>query len=277
MKISACLAVYNEEQRIRYTLQSFQWCDEIIVLDKMSTDKTVEICKSFGAKVLEIPNREDYDPSEWNILKECSGDWIISITASDIIDKSLAIEIMKQIEILPEDIGCINVPFKNYILGIEEEHSPWHGSPRMKVFRNNNYIINDDVHGALSLINSNSYTIPDSFGFFSHLTHVSLDMMLERHIRYWRGEANMYSKKSLIPAFKEIWRAVKETIKIRKTYMIGWDGIALTFAYVSYYMFSFLYIWESRRNSKAAILYDELRRNNYEEWKDFNDTVNTIE
>ena len=270
MRISAILAVYNEEHRIQYTMQSLQWCDEIIVIDKTSTDKTVEICKSFGAKVFVIPNTSAYNVSEYDYLKECTGDWILSATASDIIDRSLAMEIKKQIETLPEEYGCINVPFRNYILGIEDERSPWHGSPRMKIFRNGNYVINNDVDGALSLVNNKAYTIPEKYGFFSHLTHVSLDMMLDRHTRYWRGEAEMYQEKSLVPAFKAFWESVKEVSKRRKTFFLGWEGIALSFAYVSYFMFSFLYIWEHRRKNKAEDIYKKLREQNTKDWDNCN-------
>ena len=266
MKISAFLPVYNEESRIKYTLQSFQWCDEIIILDKSSTDNTVSICKNYTTKVIEIPNSNAYESSEFNYLDKCNGDWIVIVTASDIIDRSLAMEIRKQIKILPEDIGCIEVPFKNYIFGIEEKRSPWHGSHRIKVFRKDNYLINKDVHGALSFKNLKTYKIPEQFGFFSHLTHVSVDMMLDRHMRYWRGEAEMNKERTLTPAFERVWESAKETIRRRKTFFLGWDGIALTFAYVSYYMFSFLYIWEKRRNGKAAKVYKELREKNIEDW-----------
>lgn len=269
MSITAFMAVYNEEHRIRYTLQSLQWCDEIIVVDKTSQDKTVDICKEYGAKVFIIPNSKSFSVSEYDYMKECTGDWIMTVTASDIIDKSLAMEVRRQIEILPAEIGCINVPFNNYILGIEDERSPWHGSSRMRIFRRSNYVINNGVHDALSLKNHKSYTIPTKYGYFSHLTHVSLDMMLDRHTRYWRGEAEMYDKKNLIPAFEAFWESLKETIKRRKTFLLGWNGVALTFAYVSYYMFSFLYIWEGRRNNKAAKIYQELREKNSKEWNGY--------
>ena len=127
-------------------------------------------------------------------------------------------------------------------------------------------MINKDVHGALSFKNLKTYKIPEQFGFFSHLTHVSVDMMLDRHMRYWRGEAEMNKERTLTPAFERVWESAKETIRRRKTFFLGWDGIALTFAYVSYYMFSFLYIWEKRRNGKAAKVYKELREKNIEDW-----------
>ena len=70
MTISAIISTYNEEKRIAYALESLMWCDEIILLDKKSQDKTVEIASSFGNKVqiFEIENKPYFDPNEWTFL-----------------------------------------------------------------------------------------------------------------------------------------------------------------------------------------------------------------
>lgn len=52
MKLSLCIATYNEEAFIRYPLDSaLELADEVIIVDGGSTDKTVEIAKSYGPKV----------------------------------------------------------------------------------------------------------------------------------------------------------------------------------------------------------------------------------
>ncbi len=42
--LSAVLMTLNEEKRVRPTLESLDWADEIVVLDFQSTDRTVDIC-----------------------------------------------------------------------------------------------------------------------------------------------------------------------------------------------------------------------------------------
>lgn len=65
MKISACINTFNEESNIKELIENLKDCDEIIIGDDNSTDKTQEIAKSMGAKVvtrnkyLDIPTQED--------------------------------------------------------------------------------------------------------------------------------------------------------------------------------------------------------------------------
>jgi len=61
MGISAFIPVYNEEKRITYALTSLQWCDEIILLDKSSTDSTVDLAKQYDkVKVFQMENFSTY-------------------------------------------------------------------------------------------------------------------------------------------------------------------------------------------------------------------------
>ena len=52
MKISGIVLVKNEEGLISDCLESLSWVDEIIVVDNGCTDKTVEIAKDKGAKIV---------------------------------------------------------------------------------------------------------------------------------------------------------------------------------------------------------------------------------
>ena len=265
--ISAFVPVYNESSRIKYAIQSLKWCDEIFVLDKSSEDNTVELAKKYGAtSVKVIPNTSSYDVNEFLYLQELKGEWVVIFTASDIIDRSLAEQIVKIVNTAPEDVGSIDVPLKRYIHGVEGKKSPWYSDKRTRfLFRKDNIRTNsNDPHTAISLINKKSISIPSSYGYLYHLTHVDMDIMMERHIRYWRAEGENYQNDSLRPAFQSILGAIKITIK-RNTFLGGWDYVALAIAYIGYYMMSFLYKWEHKRGT-ATILYSNLRENNYLEW-----------
>ena len=117
MRISAFLPVLNEEKRISYALNSLVgWCDEIIVLDKGSSDNTKSICKNFGSKVTfyEILDTTDINYEINFFLKNCNTEWFIIFTASDIIHPILAFEIKSIIR--DTNFSVISIPFRRYVL-----------------------------------------------------------------------------------------------------------------------------------------------------------------
>lgn len=268
MSISAFLPVFNEEKRIKYALNSLQWCDEIIVLDKTSTDNTVEIAREFGAKVFIMPNSETYDVSEFDYFKYCSSEWIIMFTASDIIDPELAFEIFRLTQKVSFEYDIIEVPFKRYILGLENKRSPWFGKYNRCVFRKSVLKINkNEVHGAIAFESRRVFTLKVfKDKAIHHLTHETVDSMIDRHIRYWRTEGANYNEQSLKYALIDVFRGVKRVIIDRKTFLLGWSGLALICAYLSYMMMSFVYKWEKKK-SNAVETYSNIREQMIKDWE----------
>ena len=53
MQVSAIVLTFNEEANIARCLASLAWCDDIVVVDSASTDRTIEICAEYGARVVQ--------------------------------------------------------------------------------------------------------------------------------------------------------------------------------------------------------------------------------
>lgn len=93
-KISVCLATYNEESNIRGCLNSVKdLAAEIIIVDGGSSDKTVEIAKSFGAKVIITDNPPIFHINKQKALEETSCEWILQLDADERVSLKLAKEI----------------------------------------------------------------------------------------------------------------------------------------------------------------------------------------
>ena len=52
-KISAIIPTFNEEHNIASAIDAVSWADEVIVVDSLSSDKTVEIAKQKGVRLLQ--------------------------------------------------------------------------------------------------------------------------------------------------------------------------------------------------------------------------------
>lgn len=96
IKISAAIATFNEESNIKDCLESIKdLVDEIVIVDGISSDKTVEIAKSFGAKVTLKKNQPMFHINKQLSFDLSKGDWILYLDADERVSKGLAEEIKK--------------------------------------------------------------------------------------------------------------------------------------------------------------------------------------
>lgn len=96
MKLSVAIATHNEEENIRKCLDSVKnIADEIVIVDGSSTDKTVEIAKEFGAKILVKDNPVMFHINKQKAIDLSTGDWILQLDADEVLSKSLSEEIKR--------------------------------------------------------------------------------------------------------------------------------------------------------------------------------------
>jgi glycosyltransferase involved in cell wall biosynthesis len=100
VNLSVVLITHNEESNLARTLESVQplardGAGEIIVVDSGSTDRTVEIAESFGAKVF-AEAWKGYSAQKNSAIEKASGDWILSLDA----DEEVSADLARQIELV---------------------------------------------------------------------------------------------------------------------------------------------------------------------------------
>jgi tetratricopeptide (TPR) repeat protein len=107
--ISLCMIVKNESENLPRALNSVKdYADEIIIVDTGSTDDTVEIAKSFGAKVYFYSWNDDFASARNEALRHATCDWILSMDADDEMNGE---DIAKLKEYLKEtDAAGLSIP-----------------------------------------------------------------------------------------------------------------------------------------------------------------------
>lgn len=124
--ISAVILSKNSEGKIAHTLASLKgWADEIVVVDGLSTDRTVEICKMYGAKVISHEFAGDFG-QERNIgIDNSSGDWILQLDTDEIVTEGFKREADRM---LSRESDCVAYKFlrKNFFLGHFMKHGGWY-------------------------------------------------------------------------------------------------------------------------------------------------------
>jgi len=260
--ISVVVVVYNEEGRIENFLKSFLWADEIIVVDKSSTDRTIEIARNFTKNIICVPY-SDASGSFKIGIDAARNLWVLTLTASDIIHPRLASKILLLINDPEFDYDVISLPFAIYVFGISDpKRSPWNITSKQWLWKKNVIITSDEVHNETSHASQKIFVMsPSSEENLYHLTHGNLEIFLERHTRYARLEALKFTDELL--AFKKcrwmLWRSIRLVLFKQKTYLLGWNGLALGLAYILYFILIYLFVWE-RFRGPGDEKYTEIRK-----------------
>lgn len=104
--LSVVLATYNEEENIGDCLSSVKdIASEIIIVDGTSQDRTVEIAKSLGAKVVVTQNHPIFHINKQKALELAKEKWILQLDADERVTKDLAEEISKVIEMSDTEVA----------------------------------------------------------------------------------------------------------------------------------------------------------------------------
>jgi glycosyltransferase involved in cell wall biosynthesis len=143
--LSVVIITHNEEANIASALESVMPLvthgkGEIIVVDSHSTDRTVEIAQSYGAKIF-IEEWKGYAAQKNSAVSKASGAWILSLDA----DESLNPDLIKEIEnqLASESNTGFWVPRKNYFLGRWIRHGGFWPDPKLRLIRRELAIFQD--------------------------------------------------------------------------------------------------------------------------------------
>ncbi|MBO6144496.1 MAG: glycosyltransferase family 2 protein [Prevotella sp.] len=90
-KISVVINTYNAELHLEKVLQSVGDFDEVVVCDMESTDRTVEIARSYGCRVVTFPkaNHKSAEPARTFAIQSATSKWVLVVDADELITPEL--------------------------------------------------------------------------------------------------------------------------------------------------------------------------------------------
>lgn len=133
-QISVYIIAYNEAEKVRATIESVQWADEIIVVDSWSTDGTADLAVELGARVIQV-KFNGFGDLRNHAIAACTHPWIFSLDADERCTTEAAEEI-KRITESPDSADAFWTPRRNYFMGRWIKHSGWYPNYRQpQLFR----------------------------------------------------------------------------------------------------------------------------------------------
>jgi glycosyltransferase involved in cell wall biosynthesis len=281
MNFSVVIITFNEEANIGRTLTSVKPLvadgkGEIIVVDSGSTDRTVEIAKSFGAKVF-VEEWKGYAAQKNSALDKATGDWILSLDADEEADSELITELTGRSDdkVLPggnspewcltmgqagqgqeflkgRTIGFF-VRRKNHFLGRWLKHGGFWPDPKLRFFlrgsgRFEDRAVHEDVR-----IDGRTKLIPH--GALAHHSYPTLSDYIEHMNRYSSLGAQMVAEKGKVhfSLMNIVLRPLATFVYnyfFRLGFLDGREGLLLHLYHAVYVSWKYAKAWElSRKQS----------------------------
>ncbi len=180
-KLSVVLAVYNEEANLKQCLDGVKdlaW--EIVIVDGGSSDKTIDIAKSFNAKIIKTSNPPNFHINKNKAIDAADGDWILQLDADETVTPGLAGEIKKVLE-ENLDINGYWVPRSNYFLGRFLKKGGQYPDYTLRLYRKGKgRLPGKDVHEQATVDGKVGYLKNDLL----HLRDKNFNIYIERWNRY---------------------------------------------------------------------------------------------
>ena len=171
--VCACIIARDEEQRLPAALASVAFCDEVVVVDSGSSDRTVELAQSAGARVIEHP-WQGFGAQRNVALDGATGDWILEIDADERITPPLRREIEAFLADEPDGVDICAVPCRDLLMGGRLGPSAKYPKYRLRLFRRGAY-----RHDERLAVHEGLWAFGRTWAFEGDLEHVLADTLGE--------------------------------------------------------------------------------------------------
>ena len=257
MILSVVIITHNEEANIGRTLASVQPLvadgkGEIIVVDSGSTDRTVEIAKSHGARVF-IEDWKGFAAQKNSAIDKATGDWVLSLDADEELSDGLRQEVEEICHGPAEDgFGSENgywLKRQNYFLGRALRHGGFWPDPKLRMFRRGmGRMENRAVHEAFQvtgplgtlydpLLHHSYPTLTDYIDHINHYSSLGAEMAVAKRPRGF----------SLFNIVVRPWATFTYNYIFRLGFLDGREGLLLHLYHAVYVSWKYAKAWELSR------------------------------
>lgn len=243
MGLSVILITKNEEANLKDCLESISFANEIIVVDSQSSDKTVEIAQSFGAKVENTSDWPGFGPQKNRALNLATQDWVLSIDADERVTPELKDEILAVINGI-SSADCYAIPRLSWYCGRFIKHSGWYPDYVDRLFKRGSAKFSDHLVHERLLPNG---TVKKLKHHFLHYSFKNFSQVLQKIDGYSTASAEQALKKgkksSVLKAIGHGLWAFFRTYFLRLGFLDGQQGLALAISNAEGTYYRYIKIW----------------------------------
>ncbi|MBN4076551.1 glycosyltransferase family 2 protein [Gemmatimonas aurantiaca] len=245
--LSVTIITRNEEANIAECLESVAWASEKIVVDSGSTDKTIEIAREHGARIVEIAWLGFGDAKQQG-LDSATEDWVLSLDADERVTPELAQEIRDCL--VGAEVDGFKIPRLTRFVDTWIHHSGWYPGYILRLFRRDKARFSDSlVHERVKLDGETKLLK----NHLLHYSYSSLEDYLLRMSRYTSLAAEeMFVAGKRFALWQPLLKAPAAFVKcflIRRGFLDGWAGLQIAVLSAMYVFTKYAKLGELERLS----------------------------
>lgn len=253
--LSVAIITLNEEDNLARTLASVRFADEVVVVDSGSTDRTVEIAKSFGVRVFSESWR-GFALQKNFAISQCAGTWVLSLDADEELTDELQAEILSMLDadaqMMPQVDGY-RLRLRHIFLGRWMRYGGYYPDLKLRLFRritsSGPALFTDrPVHESVQVAGRVETMKKD----FLHHGYPNLEIYLEHMNRYSTLGARLIAAKgkvsrswllfcwnvAVVPLLTFVWNYV-----FRLGFLDGREGLLLHLYHSAYISWKYAKAW----------------------------------
>jgi len=261
-QISVVINTFNEEKNIRSAIKSVDWADEILVCDMYSEDKTSEIAKKMGAKVV-FHKREGFvEPARNFAISKASNEWVLVLDADEIISPDLAKRIQEIVK-KTKSHDFIQIPRKNIIFGKWMRAAGWWPDYQVRLFKKGQVIWSDMIHSQPETTGQGLTLPPEEKYTIVHNNYQTISQFVERINRYTTVESEELIRTGYKFSWKDlIEKPVSEFLSrffANRGFEDGLHGLVLSLLQSFSFIIVYLKVWEKGRFKEENITISDVK------------------
>jgi len=117
VSISILVLTFNEEINIGACLDSVRWSDDVVVLDSFSSDRTVEMARRQGARVIQRPFDNYAAQRNFGLALDFQHPWVLMLDADERVPPDLQAEMLQATQSAPPDVDLFRMRRRDHLFG----------------------------------------------------------------------------------------------------------------------------------------------------------------
>jgi glycosyltransferase involved in cell wall biosynthesis len=252
-EVSAIVVCFNEEERIEACLEGLRWCDEIVVVDSFSTDRTPEICRRYTERFYQRP-WAGYGDQKAHAHSLATKDWVLLVDSDERVSAALRQEILAALSGDSKGCAAYAVPRLVYYLRRWWWRGGWYPDYDIRLFRRERGTWGGSEPHEKILVDGKVRRLKNHL---EHYTYRNIDDHIQRINRFTSissGELKKTGRRWRLSdvLLRPAARFVRSYI-LQRGFMEGFAGFYVALSSAVYVFLKYAKLWELELEEKNKI------------------------